>query len=186
MGQSGMAAALLGQAEWARSQRHADDADALLAVAGVYEAKGGDYWATLAEVNARIANSNHSWAAEAPLSMARYHLRRNWRAPEGVADPVVRKLHRRSEWERSQDRLDEADALLLAADAYEATGHDYDATLRALEGASARAGFGDSLDMAAARELFSGIWADRAEAGHDETPAPPVAPGRKALWPFGR
>ena len=180
MKQNAVVAALRDHSEWQRSHGHADDADALLDVVDVYEANSHDYWATLSWV-AKVRGDRDQ---EMAFMLARAQLRHCWKAPSGVADATMRKLYEQSEWERSCDRLEEGDAFLLVADAYERLGYDYRATLRTIADAQRKARGGGPLELAFALGWFRENWTEHTESAPAVETKP--SPAGKARWPFGR
>ena len=182
MKQDTMVVALRDRSEWQRSRGNVDEADALLDVADMYEANKRDYWATLSEVDTKIAKAfgNRKLA----LLLAKMRLRHDWKAPSGVADATMRKLYEQSEWERGRDKLEEGDTFLFVAEIYERLGYDYRATLRAIDDAQSKARNGGSLELAFALRWFRENWTEHTVG------APPVAPtlppASKARWPFKR
>ena len=179
MGHDATATTLLSQSKWERVHGRVDEADALTDLTEVYEANGGDYWATLSAADLMKARGNRS--REMALSLAKGWLRRGWSAP-GVADATMRKLYAQSEWERAQGRVEEGDAFLFVAEVYERLGYDYRATLRKIEEAQREAAGGGPFELAFALKWFRENWTEHVE------PKPAAAPklAGKSHWPFGR
>ena len=174
-----MVVALRSQSDWYRQHDLLDEADAVLEAIDIYEKSGCDYFATLKELNARIDLSRMTKAG--PLSLARHWLRRNWKMPPGINDRMVAKLYKQSEWERSHDLLDEADAFLVVVDIYEKNKGDYRTTLAVLGKMIATHGFSDALDLTRARDWFRRNWIEYAPPIK-----PPTEPAPKKSGLFGR